>query len=431
VDQPTDESGGTTTETTDNGNPDRELPQAIANRVKELEDRLRQVEEANKPQQPNRLPAQIVSAVLLMAVAVGVILFFWRRPDKSLLDGMRDVGQYIRAEDEEEQAPTETEAGAPPTTGDSQYEGADELFSIIGRVGRSLMFLITFTWLLLGAIPIGLSLLDTTVSGTFGDTFGFVNAWFSGLALAGVILAIVMQTIELRYQRKELKQTRDELARSADAAQRSQEQFTKQTEFSFLATYLGALEATAGMSPDPEGSPGYQRQRARLNTRLQTLLERLERDTLGLDLVAEAEADEATTIWAGWKQRFSDLCNSLVQHWATKRRNNGGAVGQAKEFLGVVDKQLNRLRDELDEGENMKRLARSIDDLRRQVTELANFRITDGGMIINSGGVPRSPQDAQYREFWDRGAGIIQRFQALVESVTEGRYDDRAEGAEQ
>lgn len=47
--------------------------------------------------------------------------------------------------------------------------------------------------------------------GTFGDMFGAVNSLFSGLAFAGIILAILLQRIELRLQRIELEQTREEL----------------------------------------------------------------------------------------------------------------------------------------------------------------------------------------------------------------------------
>jgi len=46
--------------------------------------------------------------------------------------------------------------------------------------------------------------------GTYGDMFGSVNALFSGLAFAGVIVAILLQREELRLQRKELKETRQE-----------------------------------------------------------------------------------------------------------------------------------------------------------------------------------------------------------------------------
>lgn len=52
--------------------------------------------------------------------------------------------------------------------------------------------------------------LDDTKRGTFGDMFGSVNALFSGLALAGIILTILLQRKELRLQREELTETRKE-----------------------------------------------------------------------------------------------------------------------------------------------------------------------------------------------------------------------------
>jgi hypothetical protein len=50
--------------------------------------------------------------------------------------------------------------------------------------------------------------------GTFGDMFGSVNSLFSGLAFAGVIYAILLQSKELELQREELKLTREELSQS-------------------------------------------------------------------------------------------------------------------------------------------------------------------------------------------------------------------------
>ena len=47
--------------------------------------------------------------------------------------------------------------------------------------------------------------------GTFGDMFGSVNALFSGLAFAGVIIAIFLQGQELIVQHAQLKFTQDEL----------------------------------------------------------------------------------------------------------------------------------------------------------------------------------------------------------------------------
>lgn len=51
---------------------------------------------------------------------------------------------------------------------------------------------------------------DNDIRGTFGDMFGSVNALFSGLALAGIILTILLQRKELKLQREELKETREE-----------------------------------------------------------------------------------------------------------------------------------------------------------------------------------------------------------------------------
>ena len=46
--------------------------------------------------------------------------------------------------------------------------------------------------------------------GTFGDMFGSLNALYSGFALAGIIITILLQKNELKLQREELKETRKE-----------------------------------------------------------------------------------------------------------------------------------------------------------------------------------------------------------------------------
>ena len=53
-------------------------------------------------------------------------------------------------------------------------------------------------------------------SGLFGDTFGSINAFFSALAFAGVIVAILLQRKELEYQREELEQTRKEFQKQTE-----------------------------------------------------------------------------------------------------------------------------------------------------------------------------------------------------------------------
>lgn len=68
----------------------------------------------------------------------------------------------------------------------------------------------------------------------FGESFGAVNALFSGLALGGVILAILLQRQDLQLQRVELELTRKELERTAV----SQEETKRLTELDFLMGLL-------------------------------------------------------------------------------------------------------------------------------------------------------------------------------------------------
>ena len=49
---------------------------------------------------------------------------------------------------------------------------------------------------------------DPNLPGTFGDMFGAVNALFSGLAFAGIIVAIMMQREDLKLQQEELTGSR-------------------------------------------------------------------------------------------------------------------------------------------------------------------------------------------------------------------------------
>lgn len=70
--------------------------------------------------------------------------------------------------------------------------------------------LAVFTIWLLSWILIDLFIADSD-RGTFGDKFGAINALFSGLAFAGLIVTLLYQKEELKLQREELAQTRGEL----------------------------------------------------------------------------------------------------------------------------------------------------------------------------------------------------------------------------
>lgn len=64
--------------------------------------------------------------------------------------------------------------------------------------------------------------------GQFGDMFGFANAFFSALAFAGVIIAILLQRDELGLQRKELIQTRVEIRGQKEQLKAQAETLKKQ-----------------------------------------------------------------------------------------------------------------------------------------------------------------------------------------------------------
>src|SRR5688572_12539876 len=64
---------------------------------------------------------------------------------------------------------------------------------------------------------------DWPERGQFGDMFGAVNALFSGLAFAGIIITIMLQSQELGLQRVELQLTRNEL-------EQTRKEFQKQNE---------------------------------------------------------------------------------------------------------------------------------------------------------------------------------------------------------
>lgn len=82
---------------------------------------------------------------------------------------------------------------------------------------------------------------DATIRGTFGDMFGSINALFSGLALAGIIITILLQRQELELQRQELKETKEELKRSATAQENSEIALKRQAENLKISAKLSAL----------------------------------------------------------------------------------------------------------------------------------------------------------------------------------------------
>jgi hypothetical protein len=64
---------------------------------------------------------------------------------------------------------------------------------------------------------------DLEKTGVFGDTFGAVNALFSGLAFAGLFYAILLQRAELQAQREELEATRKVLQSQKQESEKQNE----------------------------------------------------------------------------------------------------------------------------------------------------------------------------------------------------------------
>ncbi len=75
----------------------------------------------------------------------------------------------------------------------------------------------------------GAGLWGSAGGGTFGDTFGSINALFSGLAFVGLIYAILLQREELGLQRQELVQTRVELKGTREAQEAQNAFIARQT----------------------------------------------------------------------------------------------------------------------------------------------------------------------------------------------------------
>jgi len=80
-------------------------------------------------------------------------------------------------------------------------------------------------------------------SGQFGDMFGGLNAFFSGLAFLGIVYTIFLQREELGLQRKELELTRAELKRTAEAQEKSEKALSKQAASLKITAKLNGLSA--------------------------------------------------------------------------------------------------------------------------------------------------------------------------------------------
>lgn len=121
------------------------------------------------------------------------------------------------------------------------------------KLRRTVWFYSNMHWLFVGVII--LFILNGTLTlfiggwsdrGTFGDQFGAVNALFSGLAFAGLIITILLQRRDLRLQRKDLRMQRKELQLNRQEMESQTAEFEKQNatllKQTFETTFFHMLE---------------------------------------------------------------------------------------------------------------------------------------------------------------------------------------------
>ena len=87
----------------------------------------------------------------------------------------------------------------------SSEESKNDLWRILIYAGLAVFAIWLLSWILIDVF------IADSDRGTFGDKFGAINALFSGLAFAGLIVTLLYQKEELKLQREELAQTREEL----------------------------------------------------------------------------------------------------------------------------------------------------------------------------------------------------------------------------
>lgn len=162
-----------------------------------------------------------------------------------------------------------------------------------------IVIIIVVAWAGSGLL-LAVTLPDWPTRDAFGGSFQFINALFSGLALAGVVYAILLQREELKLQRTQLEANRRELQRSARAQELSEQALHKQVDAQKLAAHLNALTAVLthydqriARTDDPQQVRFLEGRQRPFSKRLMQLLEQLEEGEAGTDAPFDADASEA------------------------------------------------------------------------------------------------------------------------------------------
>ncbi len=89
--------------------------------------------------------------------------------------------------------------------------------------------------------PDWLAITNPETAALFGDAHGSVNALFSGLAFAGVILTILLQWRELRLQRHEIDESQRTWKESAEAQRQSHDALRQHAESAYFGGALTSI----------------------------------------------------------------------------------------------------------------------------------------------------------------------------------------------
>lgn len=77
-----------------------------------------------------------------------------------------------------------------------------------------------------------------THRGVVGDSFGAINALFSGLAFAGVIFAILLQRGDIKRQHSESKEQAENFAKEIHEIQQQTKELTRQIKLSIMPSFI-------------------------------------------------------------------------------------------------------------------------------------------------------------------------------------------------
>lgn len=143
-------------------------------------------------------------------------------------------------------------------------------------------------------------------SGQFGDSFGSVNALFTGLGLAGVVYAIVLQSRELELQRQSFEANRRSEKENAELQSQVAGALLRQSELSLISSQLNALSISMNRdqkvidTADEDSIPYINAQVSLAN------------NLIRLDLLLRRHPPEADADWNGYlKDRVNKQLKNL------------------------------------------------------------------------------------------------------------------------